>query len=186
MIRELREADVNKGAEIWLDTNIKSHDFIPAQYWKRNFESVKEALLQAEVYVYEHNGEIQGFIGLSDAYVEGLFVSEEMQSQGIGKTLLDYAKGKKDELLLNVYQKNTRVIAFYRREGFEIQHNHKPNGNTHIQFGRHVFRRAFKRPGADCGDSGGSPYFFDAHGNLESFRRGRCKYLCAGAGQKRE
>lgn len=123
MIRELREADLDRVADIWLDTNIKSHDFIPAQYWKSNFESVKEALLQAEVYVYEHDGAIQGFIGLSDAYVEGLFVSDEMQSQGIGKTLLDYAKGKKDELFLNVYQKNTRATSFYRREGFEIQHS---------------------------------------------------------------
>lgn len=123
MVRELREADLDKVADIWLDTNIKSHDFIPAQYWKSNFESVKEALLQAEVYVYEHDGEIQGFIGLSDAYVEGLFVLDEMQSQGIGKTLLDYAKGKKDELFLNVYQKNKRAISFYRREGFEIQHS---------------------------------------------------------------
>lgn len=123
MIRELREADLDKVADIWLDTNIKTHDFIPAQYWKSNFESVKEALLQAEVYVYEHDGAIQGFIGLSDTYVEGLFVSDEMQSQGIGKTLLDYAKGKKDELFLNVYQKNTRAISFYRREGFEIQHS---------------------------------------------------------------
>lgn len=73
--------------------------------------------------MYEHDGEIQGFIGLSDAYVEGLFVLDEMQSQGIGKTLLDYAKGQKDELFLNVYQKNKRAISFYRREGFEIQHS---------------------------------------------------------------
>ena len=123
MIRELREGDLNKVADIWLDTNIKAHDFIPAQYWKSNFESVKAAFLQAEVYVYAEDKEIQGFIGLSDAYVEGLFVSDEMQSRGIGKTLLDYAKGKKEELFLNVYRKNTRAISFYRREGFEIQHN---------------------------------------------------------------
>lgn len=121
MIRELREEDVNKVAEIWLDTNIKSHDFIPAQYWKSNFESVKEALLQAEVYVYEHDGAIQGFIGLSDAYVEGLFVSDEMQSQGIGKLLLDFAKEKRMKLHLNVYQKNIRAINFYQREDFEIR-----------------------------------------------------------------
>ena len=30
MIRELRKADINKVAEIWLNTNIKAHDFIPA------------------------------------------------------------------------------------------------------------------------------------------------------------
>ena len=29
MIRELRKADINKVAEIWLNTNIKAHDFRP-------------------------------------------------------------------------------------------------------------------------------------------------------------
>lgn len=105
MIRELRKADINKVANIWLDTNITTHYFIPAQYWQNNFELVKELLLQATVYVYEHNQEIQGFIGLNDEYVEGIFVSDEMQSQGIGKVLLNYAKDKRSKLLLNVYQK---------------------------------------------------------------------------------
>ncbi len=123
MIRELRKADINKIADIWLDTNIKAHYFIPAQYWKSNFESVKAALPQAEVYVYEHDKEIQGFIGLNDEYVEGIFVSDKMQSQGIGKILLNHAKEKRNKLLLNVYQKNTRAVSFYQREGFEIQHN---------------------------------------------------------------
>ena len=123
MIRKLRKADINKVADIWLDTNIKAHYFIPAQYWKRNFDLVKELLLQATVYVYEDKQEIQGFVGLSDEYIEGIFVSAEMQSQGIGKILLNYVKGKRNNLLLNVYQKNTRAISFYQREGFEVQCN---------------------------------------------------------------
>ena len=123
MIRELRKVDINKVAEIWLDTNIKTHYFISAQYWKSNFELVKELLLQATVYVYEDNQEIQGFIGLSNEYIEGIFVSAEMQSQGIGKILLNYVKGKRNKLILNVYQKNTRAISFYQREGFEIQYS---------------------------------------------------------------
>ena len=123
MIRELRKVDINKVAEIWLDTNIKTHYFISAQYWKSNFELVKELLLQATVYVYEDKQEIQGFIGLSNEYIEGIFVSDEMQSQGIGKALLNYAKDKRSKLLLNVYQKNTRAISFYQREGFEIQYS---------------------------------------------------------------
>ena len=123
MIRKLQKADINKVADIWLDTNIKAHYFIPAQYWKRNFDLVKELLLQATVYVYEDKQEIQGFVGLSDEYIEGIFVSAEMQSQGIGKILLNYVKGKRNNLLLNVYQKNARAISFYQREGFEIQCN---------------------------------------------------------------
>ena len=123
MIRELRKADKNKVANIWLDTNITAHYFIPEQYWKSNFELVKELLLQATVYVYEDNQEIRGFIGLNDEYVEGIFVSDEMQSLGIGKLLLNYAKDKRNKLFLNVYQKNARAITFYQREGFEIQHS---------------------------------------------------------------
>ena len=121
MIRKLRKADINKVADIWLDTNIKAHYFIPAQYWKRNFDLVKELLLQATVYVYEDKQEIQGFVGLSDEYIEGIFVSDETQSCGIGKLLLDYIKNKKVRLRLNVYQKNTRALSFYQREGFDIQ-----------------------------------------------------------------
>lgn len=121
MIRDLQNADIHRVADIWLETNLKAHCFIPAQYWKNNFELVKELLLQAEVYVYESNQKIQGFIGLSGQYIEGIFVLDEMQSQGVGTLLLNYVKNKKFKLLLNVYQKNTRAISFYRREGFEIQ-----------------------------------------------------------------
>ena len=32
MIRELRKDDIDKVADIWLDTNIKAHYFIPTQY----------------------------------------------------------------------------------------------------------------------------------------------------------
>ena len=120
MIRELRKADIDKVADIWLDTNIRAHDFIPAQYWKSNFESVKELLPPATVYVYEDDQGIQGFIGLNDEYIEGIFVPDGMQSKGIGRLLLNYAKTKRNELRLNVYRKNTRAIAFYQREGFKI------------------------------------------------------------------
>ena len=121
MIRKLQKADINRVADIWLKTNLKAHFFIPEQYWISNYEFVKELLPQAEVYVYEDDKMIQGFIGVSDEYIEGIFVSDEMQSRGIGKILLDYIKDKKDRLQLKVYQKNVRAMSFYQREGFTIQ-----------------------------------------------------------------
>lgn len=121
MIRELQKADINKVSDIWLDTNVTAHSFISSQYWQNNFELVKELLLQATVYVYEQNQEIQGFIGLNDEYIEGIFVSNEMQSQGIGKILINYVKDKRKKLFLNVYQKNTRAISFYQREDFKVR-----------------------------------------------------------------
>lgn len=121
MIRKLRKTDINRVADIWLKTNLKAHYFIPEQYWTNNYEVVKEMLPQAEVYVYEDDKIIQGFVGLNNEYLEGIFVADEMQSCGIGKLLLDYIKKKKPRLRLNVYQKNTRAISFYQREGFIIQ-----------------------------------------------------------------
>ena len=121
MIRKLQKADLNDVVNLWLDTNLKAHNFISAEYWNTNFEFVKEMLPQAEVYVYENDRNIQGFTGLNGEYIEGIFVSDEMQSHGIGKMLLDYVKSKKEKLLFNAYQKNVRAINFYRREGFQIQ-----------------------------------------------------------------
>lgn len=121
MIRKLKETDLDKVAEIWLDTNIKAHSFIPAPYWETNFDMVKKMLLQAEVYLYEDEKTIHGFIGLYNDYIAGIFVSENAQSHGIGKLLLDFVKSQKKKLHLNVYQKNERAIHFYQREGFEIQ-----------------------------------------------------------------
>ena len=103
MIRRLQEPDIDRVMALWLGTNLKAHDFVPAAYWRNNFELVKEMLPQAEVYVYESAGEIQAFAGLTGEYIEGIFVSGEMQSQGIGKRLLDHMKVIKDTLHLSVY-----------------------------------------------------------------------------------
>ena len=120
MIRALQKKDINRVADIWLDCNRKAHAFIPAQYWIHNFEMVKAMLPLAEVYVYENEDRIQGFAGLNVDYIEGLFVAPEYQSCGIGARLLNHIKRIRTKLQLNVYQKNTRAICFYQREGFEI------------------------------------------------------------------
>ena len=123
MIRTFSENDLFSVMQIWLDTNIKAHSFIPQNYWTDNYAMVKDILPQAEIYVYEDTStkEIEGFIGLTDNYIAGLFVKEDMQSKGIGKQLLNYAKGIKSNMYLSVYNKNIRAIQFYQREQFVVQ-----------------------------------------------------------------
>lgn len=142
MIRKFQDADINEVAKIWLDTNIKTHNFIPAQYWRGNFEVVKEMFLQAEIYVYENeeSSKIQGFIGLSDNYIEGIFICSEAQSNGIGKQLLEFVKGIKTELSLSVYKKNVRAVKFYQRENFRI-HSEDIDKDTKEKEYRMTWRR---------------------------------------------
>ena len=80
-------------------------------------------LPHAEIYVHEDDStkQINGFIGLNDNYIEGIFVKEADQSKGIGKQLLDHVKRVKPTLSLCVYQKNKEAIRFYLREKFSIR-----------------------------------------------------------------
>lgn len=122
MIVRLQKNEVNRISEIWLDTNIKAHNFIDRTYWKDNYEIVKKLFLEAEIYVYKDDADIiEGFVGLRNDYIARIFVCEQAQSKGIGKELLDFAKKVRARLYLHVYQKNVRAVKFYQREDFSIQ-----------------------------------------------------------------
>ena len=123
MIRVLQEFDLTVVMQIWLTTNIRAHDFIPKEYWTDNYKTVKNILPQAEVYVYEdnHTKQINGFIGLTNDDIAGIFIKHTAQSKGIGKQLLDFVKERKPKLSLHVYEKNMRAVKFYQREQFIIQ-----------------------------------------------------------------
>lgn len=120
MIRKFQNIDIEQVMKIWLCGNEDAHSFIPKDYWKSNYSMVQEQLLQAEVYVYEAEGTVQGFIGIQENYLAGIFVKKEVRSTGIGKQLLDYVKAIHPTLTLNVYQRNRRALEFYKREGFFI------------------------------------------------------------------
>ena len=123
MIRKLETQDLDAVMQIWLQANLDAHAFIPASFWEAHFEMVRDMLPQAELYVHENEAprQIDGFIGLTENHIEGIFVVKSARSKGIGKALLDHAKSRKPRLDLSVYQKNERALAFYRREQFVVQ-----------------------------------------------------------------
>lgn len=136
MIRKFGKNDLSAVMQIWRDTNIQAHSFIPKEYWLDNYEPVKEILPRAEVYVYEndHTHETEGFIGLTGDYIAGIFVRSEAQSKGIGKQLLDCAKNARARLSLSVYHKNIRAVCFYQREGFVIQSENMDDNTKEKEF----------------------------------------------------
>ena len=129
MIKKFKNDEFDKIAILWLETNISTHNFINEDYWKVQFDNVKEMLPQAELFIYEEDEELQGFVGVIDNYIAGIFVSKNIQSKGIGKSLLDHVKTLRNELSLNVYKKNERAVTFYERESFEIK-EHRIDENT--------------------------------------------------------
>ena len=120
MVRRMRKQDVDEVARIWLETNLTAHSFIPADWFRNHLEQVRVRLAEAEVYVYEDNRGILGFAGMNGGYLEGIFVREGVQSQGIGQSLMQRCKDNYFKLRLHVYCKNEGAVAFYMREGFQV------------------------------------------------------------------
>ncbi|SMP45548.1 GNAT family N-acetyltransferase [Anoxynatronum buryatiense] len=118
-IRAFQKKDLNTVMELWLDTNTAAHDFIGEDYWRANYDTVKQMIPDAAVYVYEDQS-VKGFVGLIGNYLAGIFIEKSEQSKGIGKLLLDYIKMNNEDLLLQVYKKNSRAVQFYQREGFVV------------------------------------------------------------------
>lgn len=65
---------------------------------------MRELLPQAEIYIYENAGKVQGVIGLDGKHIEGTF------------------EKRKPRALSECVPKNSQAIYFYQREGFKIQH----------------------------------------------------------------
>lgn len=121
MIRRFENKDLDQVMSIWLQVNMESHSFIEADYWKNNYEMVREMIPKAEVLVSEENGQIRGFIGLIDTYIAGIFVRAAEQSKGVGTGLLHTVMKSRDNLRLTVYKKNMRAVSFYQHYGFQIK-----------------------------------------------------------------
>lgn len=120
MIRKFEMKDTKQVMQIWLDVNMDAHNFVQGDYWLSNYQSVQKQLLQADIFVYEQDEEIQGFVGMTDDYLAGIFVDKKCRSMGIGKELLECVKQNYPVFSLNVYQKNRRAVDFYLREGLFI------------------------------------------------------------------
>lgn len=120
MIRTFQAGDLEAVMSIWLSVNLEAHAFVDPEYWKRNFDAVTAMIPQAEVWVSEDGTRINGFIGVVDDYIAGIFVDASARAAGIGSQLLDRARQDRKSLRLSVFKKNAAAVSFYRRRGFQI------------------------------------------------------------------
>lgn len=134
LVRRMREQDLDAVTEIWLQANLDTHDFVRPEYWKSNYDEIKEQLAEAEVYLYEDKHGIQGFVGVEKGHICGIFVKKEMRSKGIGKALLAICKARYFKLWLCVYCRNKKAIEFYEREGFSVKQKVMDANTNHSEY----------------------------------------------------
>ena len=134
MIRKFEKNDINPVMQIWKNENIKAHKFISKEYWKNNYNYVKEILPNAEIYVYVLKKNIVGFIGINENYIEGIFIDTNNLCKGIGTSLLNKVKENRDNLTLSVYKKNINAINFYKKNDFIITSENIDKDTAEIEY----------------------------------------------------
>ena len=136
-IRQANESDVFRISEI-LVFNYRLN-FYPIfkndEYYfdemqvKRIADEINNPDFLDNTYVYD-DGVIKGFIKISGNEIEKLFVEPVLQGQGIGRKLLDYAVYSCNVDHLWALEKNERAIKFYKRNGFAVTDEKKPEEDT--------------------------------------------------------
>lgn len=121
MIRKFLSKDIDTVMGIWLQGNLDAHPFISRDYWFKNLPTVRAAIQEANVYCYvDSSDHVQGFIGLQNDYIAGIFVTRQARGHGVGTSLLNYVKASRQKLALDVYLKNQHALNFYQDHGFVI------------------------------------------------------------------
>ncbi|HPQ67934.1 MAG TPA: GNAT family N-acetyltransferase [bacterium] len=119
MIRDYRDEDLGRVMDIWLAASRVGHPFLSEeQLAKDRQEIIEHAIPEARQWLYENEGEIVGFIALIGEHIGGLFVDPAYHRQGIGRALVNHARGMYERLTVNVFRDNRNGIAFYEGVGF--------------------------------------------------------------------
>ena len=117
IIRKFNDFDLKRVMRIWYEGNLEAHDFVDKNYWEKNFGFVKRSLPESEVYVYEIDGYVVGFVGIDEGSIAGLFVDKEYRGVGIGTKLIEYVKELYDFFTLHVFENNYGAVTFYENRG---------------------------------------------------------------------
>lgn len=125
MIRPYQATDLRKTARVWFNAGSKAYPYLPdfQALTSTKAEQVFAEVIAGpdEIWVFEYEASICGFIALQDSYIDRLYVDPEHQGKGIGKKLLEHAKAEHPTFLsLHTHQANHEARGFYEQAGFAV------------------------------------------------------------------
>ncbi|MBH3440267.1 acetyltransferase [Pseudomonas luteola] len=121
-IRRATPADIPLLAEIWEQAVRATHYFLPEDDIDFFRPLVRDSYLPSlETWVsLSDDDQPAGFIGLTQASVDMLFVDPARRGQGHGKRLLHHAVGLYGRLAVDVNEQNDGAKGFYLAHGFTV------------------------------------------------------------------
>lgn len=115
MIRHATTTDHAELVDMYRDASLLQHPFIdPELSVQQPTVPLDQALL------FENNGEILGFLALTDQHIHGVFVKADHQNEGIATELINEAKASHAQLQTQCLAEQYEVQQFYHRHGFDV------------------------------------------------------------------
>lgn len=121
MIRRQRDGDVDAVAELY-ERSFGTLTFLPMLHTlEEHRDWFRRVAGEQEVWVWDEDGVVLGFIAIGEATVNYLYVEPEVTGRGIGSALLDRAKQQRPGgLRLWTFQQNDGARRFYERHGLRV------------------------------------------------------------------
>lgn len=134
VIRKYAPPDCERIIEIWFAATVIATQFLSDDFLAQESESIRSTWLpKAETWVFEHDGNVVGFVSLIGDEVGAIFVHPDSQGSGIGRELMDHAANLRGQLFLDVFEDNAVGRRFYDRYGFKFEHKHLHEPSGHMQ-----------------------------------------------------
>lgn len=136
MIRKYAPEDLADLLDVWYRASQVAHSFLSRDFFDQERENIlREYLPIAETWVFEEERRVVGFLSLLGDEVGAIFVAPERQGRGVGRALMDHARGLRGHLWVEVFEANETGRAFYGAHGFEVVGKH-----VHDETGQPVLR----------------------------------------------
>ncbi|HEV7319217.1 MAG TPA: acetyltransferase [Ensifer sp.] len=120
-IRPSRPSDFPRTFEIWRSAVVATHDFLTREDFAAIEALVRDQYLPAAEFLIaaDENDVALGFMGMSGAQIDSLFVHAEARGAGVGRRLVEHAMSLHPALTVDVNEQNASAAGFYQRMGFE-------------------------------------------------------------------
>lgn len=119
-VRLARPDDRERLFDIWHSAVKATHHFLSDLQFDEIADAVRNQYLVHVVpeVILDDAGQPVAFMSMTENNLDALFVDASARGKGHGKALLDLAKSRFDEVLLEVNEQNPHAHEFYRRQGF--------------------------------------------------------------------
>ena len=128
MIRKIEVTDYLRLVEIWESAVSATHDFLKEEDFRYYKQQLPTYFQYVNLYGWEKNGRLVGFMGIAEGNLEMLFVDNDYRGIGVGKELITYAIDNLEVTKVDVNEQNVQALGFYKHIGFQVYERSELDG----------------------------------------------------------